>query len=69
MNFEGIILYRTDEKIEMKKPEGIQHYGPSAWIRIFYDKKTKNRYYFRENHLDFLTALLKHPRVRLGFYS
>ena len=69
MNLNGVLLYRTKDPIVFKRPKGVKHYGPKAWIRIFFDDENRTRCYFREGHMEFLNTLMKHPRIKLGFYS
>lgn len=69
MNLNGVLLYHTKDKVIFRRPKGVKHYGPKAWIRIFFDDVRNTRTYFREGHMEFLKTLMKHPRIKLGFYS
>ena len=76
MNINGLLVHRTQERINFHRSEGIDGVKGSdepgkGFMRQKIDFFTmkRNHHYFREGQLPFLRALMSHPRVKFAFYS
>jgi hypothetical protein len=64
MNINGLLVHRTSQRVEFIKSEG---WRVERFVEFF---KLKAQYhYFREGNLNFLKAIMSHPRVHFAFYS
>lgn len=63
MNLNGILLYRETKDIFFNEPKYSHWYGQRAYMRKLTSGRNKARIYLREGSMEFLTKLIRHPRI------